>query len=251
MDLTSLDVYGVCRPARSLSGDYYDFIPLGSDRLVLALGDISGKGIPAALLMATVHAFVRAYSLAPDRVSTPAALTAGALPDGDRRIYHPGGGATPLHLSPALLMATLNYQVFRCTPPEKYATMFLGCYDARARELTYCNAGHLPPILLSEDGGVSRLDASGTVAGLFDDATYDESTIQMQPGDLFVAFSDGVTEPENESVEFGEERLIALIQEHRDLPLSHIGKVVTDAVTEWIGGAEQPDDVTVVLARAR
>ena len=82
-------------------------------------------------------------------------------------------------------------------------------------------------------------------------ATYDESTIPMQPGDLLVSCSDGVTEPENDSGEFGEERLIALIQENRDLPLSRIGKAITDAVTEWIGGAEQPDDVTVVLARAR
>jgi sigma-B regulation protein RsbU (phosphoserine phosphatase) len=251
MDLTSLDVYGVCRPARSLSGDYYDFIPLGSDRLVLAVGDISGKGIPAALLMATVHAFVRAYSLTPDMEMTTAALGAGVLANIDRRVYSWGGGATQVRLSPAMLMATLNHQVFRCTPPEKYATMFLACYDAKALELTYCNAGHLPPIMLSPDGSVTRLETSGTVAGLFDDATYHESTIAMQPGDLFVAFSDGVTEPVNSSVEFGEERLIALIQENRDQPLSRIGKVVTDAVAEWIGNAEQPDDVTVVLARAR
>jgi sigma-B regulation protein RsbU (phosphoserine phosphatase) len=112
-------------------------------------------------------------------------------------------------------------------------------------------AGHLPPIMLSGSGTVSRLDTSGTVVGLFDGATYGESTVAMQPGDLFVAFSDGVTEPENDSGEFGEERLIALIQEHRVQPLSRIGDVITDAVVEWIGGAEQPDDVTVVLARAR
>jgi len=251
MDLTSLDVYGVCRPARSLSGDYYDFIPLGSDQLVLAVGDISGKGIPAALLMATVHAFIRAYSLAPEMELTSATLETGALTKIDRRIYSPGDGAVQPRLSPDILMANLNYQVFRCTPPEKYATMFLGCYDATKRDLTYCNAGHLPPILLSADGKVTRLETSGTVAGLFDGAIYGESCISMQPGDLLVACSDGVTEPENNSGEFGEERLIALIQENRDLPLSRIGKVVTDAVAEWIGGAEQPDDVTVVLARAR
>jgi sigma-B regulation protein RsbU (phosphoserine phosphatase) len=251
MDLASLDVYGVCRPARSLSGDYYDFIPLGSDRLVLAVGDISGKGIPAALLMATVHAFVRAYSLAPDMELTSATLETGALTKIDRRIYSPGDGVAPLRLSPAILMANLNYQVFRCTPPEKYATMFLACYDAKACELTYCNAGHLPPIMLSPDGRITRLETSGTVAGLFDGATYSESTIPMQPGDLLVACSDGVTEPENNSVEFGEERMIALIQENRDQPLSRIGKIVTDAVAEWIGSTEQPDDVTVVLARAR
>ncbi len=250
-ELASLDTYGVCRPARLLSGDYYDFISLGSDRLVLAVGDISGKGVPAALLMATVHAFVRAYSLAPAMELTSATLETGALTKIDRRIYTRGDEAAQLRLSPAMLMATLNYQVYRCTPPEKYATMFVGCYDAAARELTYCNAGHLPPILFGVDGAVSRLEASGTVAGLFDDATYDESTIPMRSGDLLVAFSDGVTEPERESEEFGDERLIALIQEHRDEPLSRIGQAVTDAVAEWIGSVEQPDDITIVLARAR
>jgi sigma-B regulation protein RsbU (phosphoserine phosphatase) len=250
-DLASLEVYGVCRPARSVSGDYYDFIPLGTDRLVLAVGDISGKGISAALLMATVHAFVRAYSLEPDMVLTPAALGVRAFSKGDPRMYYRGDGATQSQLAPGMLMATLNYQLFRSTPPEKYATMFLGCYDATGRELRYCNAGHLPPIMLRGDGSFSRLETSGTVVGLFDGATYDESTIMMQPGDIFVAFSDGVTEPENESGEFGEERLIELIRKHRHQPLSRIGDVITGSVTDWIGDAEQPDDVTVVLARAR
>jgi len=249
--LSSLEVYGVCRPARSVSGDYYDFIPLGADRLVLAVGDISGKGISAALLMATVHAFVRAYSLEPDMVLTPAALGVRALSNGDSRMYYRGDGTTQSQLAPGMLMTTLNYQLFRSTPPEKYATMFLGCYDATVRELKYCNAGHLPPIMLSGNGRVSRLETSGTVVGLFDGATYGESTIMMQPGDIFGAFSDGVTEPENESGEFGEERLIELIQEHRHQPLSRIGDVITGSVADWIGGAEQPDDVTVVLARAR
>jgi sigma-B regulation protein RsbU (phosphoserine phosphatase) len=249
--LPSLDTYGVCRPARLLSGDYYDFIPLGSDRLMLAVGDISGKGVPAALLMATVHAFVRAYSLAPAMELTSATLETGALTKIDHQIYSCGDSETQLRISPGMLMATLNYQVFRCTPPERYATMFLACYDAAVGELTYCNAGHVPPIMLGRDGSISRLTASGTVAGLFNDAAYDESKVSMQPGDLLVAFSDGVTEPENDSVEFGEERLIALIQEYRDEPLSHIGQAITNAVAEWIGSAEQPDDITVVLARAR
>ena len=250
-ELSSLEVYGVCRPARSVSGDYYDFIPLGADRLVVAVGDISGKGISAALLMATVHAFVRAYSLEPDMVLTPVKLGAGAFSHGDPRMYYRGDGITQSQLTPAMLMTTLNYQLFRSTPAAKYATMFLGCYDAAARELTYCNAGHLPPIMLRGDGGVSRFETSGTVVGLFDGATYDESTIAMQPGDILAAFTDGVTEPENESGEFGEERLIELIQEHRQEPLSRIGDVITRSVEDWIGDAEQPDDVTVVLARAR
>jgi sigma-B regulation protein RsbU (phosphoserine phosphatase) len=248
--LASLEVYGVCRPARSVSGDYYDFIPLGTDRLVLAMGDISGKGISAALLMATVHAFVRAYSLTPEMVSTPAPLGVGAFFTDKPRMYYRGDGSTQSQLAPGMLMTTLNYQLFRDTPPEKYATMFLACYDATACELKYCNAGHLLPIMLSASGMVSRLETSGTVVGLFDGASYEESTVAMQPGDILVIFSDGVTEPENASVEFGEQRLIDLLHQHRHEPLSRIGEVIADSVVEWIGGAEQPDDMTIVLARA-
>jgi phosphoserine phosphatase RsbU/P len=166
-------------------------------------------------------------------------------------MYYRGDGITQSQLAPAMLMTTLNYQLFRSTPEEKYATMFLGCYDATVRELKYCNAGHPPPIMVRGNGTVCRLEISGTVVGLLDGATYDESAIAMQPGDLFVAFSDGVTEPQNESGEFGVERLIELIQEQRQQPLSRIGDVITSSVTDWIGDAEQPDDVTIVLARAR
>ncbi len=249
IDLPSLEVHGVCRPARTVSGDYYDFIRLPDERMVLAVGDISGKGISAALLMATVHAFVRAYSLEPDLALAPL-LMAGAAASGSTDLYYRGNGNRDEELAPGRLMTTLNYQLFRATPPEKYATMFLGCYDPNAQALVYANGGHLPPILLS-DGRVHRLDTSGTVVGLFDAMSYPEGRVSMQPGDIFVAFSDGVTEPENEFGEFGEDRLIELIQLHRDQPLSRISEVVTTAVADWIGGAEQPDDVTLVLARAR
>jgi phosphoserine phosphatase RsbU/P len=246
-DLPSLEVHGVCVPARTVSGDYYDFIPLGSDRVVLAVGDISGKGISAALLMATVHAFVRAYSIEPEMALVPASLTYGSQED--RRMYYRGDGSAESQVAPAMLMTTLNYQLYRSTPAAKYATMFLGCYDAKARVLTYCNAGHLPPIILRATGEVFRLSVNGTVVGLFDGVTYDESTLVMQTGDIFLAYSDGVTEPENEFGEFGEERLIELIQEHRNKPLSRITDIVAGAVADWIGNAEQPDDVTIVLAR--
>ncbi len=246
--LPGLEVHGVCRPARTVSGDYYDFIPLRNDRLMLAVGDISGKGISAALLMATVHAFVRAYSLEPQHAMEPAALVSSG--DGGR------GQCLTLDLpqgecAPGSLMATLNYQIFRSTPPEKYATMFLGCYDGASRVLTYSNAGHLPPIIVCHDASVRRLEVSGTVVGLFDGMSYSESREPLQPGDIFVAFSDGVTEPENEYGEFGEDRLIDLIRAHRQQPLARISELLTQAVVDWIGGDEQPDDVTLVLARAR
>jgi phosphoserine phosphatase RsbU/P len=246
-DLPSLEVHGVCVPARTVSGDYYDFIPLGSDRLVLAVGDISGKGISAALLMATVHAFVRAYSLEPEMALMPASLAYGSQED--PRMYYRGDGSAESQVAPAMLMTTLNYQLYRSTPAAKYATMFLGCYDAKARVLTYCNAGHLPPLILRANGEVFRLTVNGTVVGLFNGVTYDESTLVMQPGDIFVAYSDGVTEPENEFGEFGEERLIELIHEHRNKPLPRITEIVSGAVADWIGTVEQPDDITIVLAR--
>ncbi len=249
-ELASLDIYGLCRPARLVSGDYYDFIPLGRDRLVLAVGDISGKGISAALLMATTHAFIRAFSQPRDGLATPAE-TGAALRIADRGNYFWADSSTPSRPSVGMLMSTLNQQLYRCTAPEKYATMFLGCYDEALRELTFCNAGHLPPILLGADGSISRLDTSGTVIGLFDGTTYGESTIVMKPGDLIAAYSDGVTEPENASGEFGEERLLALLKEHQHRPLPEIGDAIASSVADWIGGAEPPDDVTVVLARAR
>jgi sigma-B regulation protein RsbU (phosphoserine phosphatase) len=200
--------------------------------------------------MATAHAFVRAYSPVLGMDSIPSMGT-GRQSKGDSGTRIQGDGAVPPRPSVGLLMSSLNNQLFRCTSPEKYATMFLGCYDETAHELTYCNAGHLPPLILGANGSFARLDTSGTVVGLFEDAVYGVSTLRMQPDDLLVAFSDGVTEPENDSGEFGEERLITLIQEHRHQPLARIGDVITGAVADWIGDAEQPDDVTVVLARAR
>ncbi|MGC2401519.1 MAG: SpoIIE family protein phosphatase [Acidobacteriaceae bacterium] len=245
-DLPTLEVHGVCVPARTVSGDYYDFIPLGSDRLVLAVGDISGKGISAALLMATVHAFVRAYSVEPEMALIPAALGYGSAED--LRLFDRGENGEGL-LSPAQLMTTLNYQLYRSTPAAKYATLFLGCYDARSRVLTYCNAGHLPPLILRASGEIVPLTVNGTVVGLFNGVAYDESTLVMQPGDIFIAYSDGVTEPENEFGEFGEDRLTELIREHQHKPLPRIAEIVSGAVADWIGDTEQPDDITIVLAR--
>jgi sigma-B regulation protein RsbU (phosphoserine phosphatase) len=243
-ELESLEVFGFCRPARTVSGDYYDFLPQPPERLTLAVGDISGKGISAALLMATIHSAVRAYTLeeVASRVA-PVALAAGAGMRGSN-----GNGA---EMSPATLVTLLNKQLYHSTPPEKYATLFLSTYDAPSRLLTYTNAGHLPPVLIGRDGDVRRLDAGGTVVGLFDGLSFDESSIRLNSGDIFLAFSDGVTEPENDFGEFGEERLISLVSDYRDQPLPRISEAVVAAVMDWIGGAEQPDDVTIVLARAR
>jgi len=106
-------------------------------------------------------------------------------------------------------------------------------------------------MVISESGAVRRLEDGVTVVGLFDDLNFDEGSVQLRRGDIFLAYSDGVTEPENDFGEFGEQRLVELVQENRDLPLDRIAEIVTAAVDDWIGAAEQPDDVTLVLARAR
>jgi sigma-B regulation protein RsbU (phosphoserine phosphatase) len=245
--LPSLEVYGFCRPARSVSGDYYDFLPLGPERMIVAVGDVSGKGISAALLMATIHSAVRAYSME----GIPAfrqAQAVGAGPVLTSKYYSLPPGA---EASPGMLLSLLNHQLYHSTPMEKYATLFLALYDGEHRRLTFSNAGHLPPMLLGETGSIRRLEDGGTVVGLFDEINYDEGSVQLRRGDIFLAYSDGVTEPENDFGEFGEQRLVELVQENRDLPLARITEIVTAAVDDWIGAAEQPDDVTLVLARAR
>jgi len=249
-DLESLEVHGVCRPARTVSGDYYDFLAYGPDRLGIAVGDISGKGISAALLMATIHSAVRAYEIGRMPAMTAHLVAAGGDPGTPTHIFE-ARSANEDEFSPAQVLALLNRQLYRSTPAEKYATLFLGVYDGRSRAFTYSNAGHLPPIILGQDGSLRRLDTPGLVVGLFDDQGYEERNIGLHPGDIFLAFSDGVTEPENEFGEFGEERLIEIVRDHRHLPLARISEMVTSAVTDWIGANEQPDDITIVLARAR
>jgi sigma-B regulation protein RsbU (phosphoserine phosphatase) len=246
-ELESLEVHGFCRPARTVSGDYYDFLTASSHKLILAVGDISGKGISAALLMATIHSAVRAYSVESlPQMREPVAV--GAVAGAGRMMAAWPEG---IEVSPGALLSLLNHQLYESTPPEKYATLFLGIYDGRSHRLTYSNGGHLPPILISKDGSVRRLEAGGTVIGLFDNMIYDEGSVEMHPGEIFLAYSDGITEPENEFGEFGEERLIDLVSANRRLPLVQISEAVTSAVDDWIGDNEQPDDITLVLARAR
>jgi sigma-B regulation protein RsbU (phosphoserine phosphatase) len=241
-ELESLEVHGFCRPARTVSGDYYDFLPATANRLGLAVGDVSGKGISAALLMATIHSAVRAYLLESVPSRTP--VLAGGGGGGNGFPHGPG-------ISPSTLMYLLNRQLFSTTPQEKYATLFLGLYDGSTHHLTYSNAGHLPPILVGEEGKIRRLETGGMVVGLFDHMLYEESTVSLAAGEIFLAYSDGITEPENDYGEFGEDRLIDLVRSNRHLPLERISEIVTSAVYEWIGANEQPDDITLVLARAR
>jgi phosphoserine phosphatase RsbU/P len=251
-----LDLHGVCRPARSVSGDYYDFLIFHKEAhngvasrretgVGIAIGDISGKGLSAALLMATLHSAVRAYRFAGEELVYSESAVAGLVASRDER----GGNGDELFQSPGRILSLLNRHLYRSTQPEKYATLFLAHYDADSAKLTYSNAGQLPPLVLGRDGSIRRLDQGGTVVGLMDGMHYDEDSFHMQPGDILVAYSDGVTEPENDFGEFGEERMMEVVSRYRDQPLHVISTQVMLALDAWIGADEQPDDITLVLAR--
>ena len=254
--IANLDLHGVCRPARSVSGDYYDFLVFHEEAhngmvsrretgVGIAIGDISGKGISAALLMATLHSAVRAYRFASEELVYSESTVEGLLASREGR----GGDCDELFQSPGRILSLLNRHLYRSTQPEKYATLFLAHYDVASSRLTYSNAGQLPPLVLGQNGNIRRLDQGGTVVGLMDGMHYDEDSFQMQRGDILVAYSDGVTEPENDFGEFGEERMMEVVARYRDQPLHVISTQVMLALDAWIGAEEQPDDITLVLAR--
>jgi len=225
----TLRLTGCCRPARMVSGDYYDYQHLEEERLALAIGDVAGKGISAALLMATVQSSMRAQLR------------------GWRELE--AGGAAPEKLTPAGLVSRLNQQLYAYTSAEKFSTFYFALYDDRTGGMTYTNAGHLPPMLV-HDGAVSRLDVTGMIVGAFPFAHYEESTVQLTPGDLLVCFTDGVTEPENEYGEmFGEERLMDLLLRHQRGEGEELIEAVVEAVRHWTGSPELQDDMTMLVAR--
>jgi sigma-B regulation protein RsbU (phosphoserine phosphatase) len=188
--------------------------------------------------MATLASAIRAYQQV--EVS-PAAIAAGS----ERYLVT----TEPEPLAPSVLVSRLNDQLYHSTAPEKYATLFYGVYDSNRHQLRYTNAGHLPPVIIGR-GGRRRLTVGGMVIGLFDAVSYDETAITLEPGDLIAAWSDGVTEPENDyGEEFGEARLFAIIEENRQRSLEWISQTVLTRMREWNGENEQPDDVTLVLAR--
>lgn len=224
--LDGLEVLGVCRPAQSVSGDFFDYVTLERDVLAISFGDVSGKGISAALVMASLHSIVRSQ-LALLRTHESSAMDA----------------------SVARVVAEANRQLCDGTSPEKYSTLLFGAYDAQSGTLAYSNAGHLPPLLV-RDGRITPLDVTGMVVGLFPDAPYTASTVHLKPGDLLVAFTDGVTEPENAARdEYGEERLRDMLQRANGRPVKEIIAEVMDDVLAWTGQATLQDDMTMLAVR--
>jgi sigma-B regulation protein RsbU (phosphoserine phosphatase) len=221
--LPGIEVEAICRAARMVSGDYYDFLRVGPSRLGLVIADISGKGISAALLMASLQAALRSQVL----------LDGGSVVD------------------TAAVVARLNRHLYLNTSDDRYATLFYAVYDADTHTLTYTNAGHLPPLYIAGDR-VARLDQGGTVVGLLEHSRYDQASLQLEPGGLLVAYSDGMIEPENVyGEEFGTKRLLEAAVRSRSASPRGIAEALMSAVEEWASSPEQSDDMTVIVARAK
>ncbi len=222
--MRTLSYTGTCRPARGVGGDYFDFLKLDEHRLVIALGDISGKGVSAALLMASLQGALRAH--AADHCEDLSGL-----------------------------VSDLNKLMCSSTGAGRFATLFLGVYDDRGRELCYVNAGHLPPIVArpGRNGDLStvhRLAPSGMVIGVLDDTDYETRRIFLKPGDALVIFSDGLTEAEaHDGDMFDEERVVNLVQDNARLDESALQNLLLAKVDDFVGDAPQGDDITTIVAQ--
>jgi len=218
--LQTLDYAGICIQAREVGGDYYDFLNLGGDRLGLVVGDISGKGIAAALLMANLQANVRSQL-----------AVAANDPQG--------------------FLQSVNRLFYESTTEGHYATVFFAGYSDQTQHLRYANCGHLPGLLLRNYGALERLGATGTVLGLFRDWECAIEQLTLTAGDTLLLYTDGVTERFNDSgEEFGEGRLIDALVRHQELPAQALLEAVLDEVRRF-SPQEQTDDLTLIVAKFR
>ncbi|MGA3126547.1 MAG: SpoIIE family protein phosphatase [Candidatus Korobacteraceae bacterium] len=217
-----LDYCGTCRPARGVGGDYYDFLLLPGGLLGVAVGDVSGKGISAALMMASLQASLRGQTmLGPENM--------------------------------AALVKRVNQLVYEVSSPERYATFFFAQYDAVSRVLTYVNAGHNPPMVLSrcgEEWKLKRLEVGGMVVGLFPEASYNQDSVKLNEGDVLAAFTDGISEAMNlADEEWGEENLLATLKECEGQSAAETVTCIMAAADQFTAGAKQYDDMTVVVMK--
>jgi len=212
------DIAGKAIPAKEVGGDYFDFIAIDNDRLAFCLGDVSGKGMPAALLMATLQATVRTQTM----LNTP-------VDD---------------------CLMRMNTLLFRSTAAEKFATLFYAVLDTRTHEIRYSNAGHQYPFLFSEGEGHTELSSTGVILGVFESTSFAARTLTLGPGDVLVAYSDGITDAVNvKDEEFGEHRLLEVIKRNREETACKLVDAIVNAVQLHSGVAPQMDDMTILVIR--
>lgn len=214
------DIVGRTIPAQEVGGDYYDFIPVDEHRLAFCLGDVTGKGLPASLLMANLQATLRGQT-----------LTTG---------------------SPKTCLERSNQLLYQSTSPEKFATLFYAILDIHDHHIHYANAGHDNPYLCSDRVQTKRLKIGGIPLGMLPEFTYEEESIPLEEDSILVAYSDGVSEAMNTQEEmFGEERIASVIDQHRHKPAVEIIDQLVSAVKEFAAGYPQSDDITIVVVRRK
>jgi sigma-B regulation protein RsbU (phosphoserine phosphatase) len=217
----SLNYSARCRQVRALGGDCYDFIPLTNDRLALVVGDASGKGVAAALMIASVQSSLR----------TAALFTGNDL---------------------AALLKVVNLQAYASSLADRYATVFYGVFDRAARTLRYVNAGHTPPIVLRRNGSIDTLKTSGAPIGMFPDSNYEEESMQLDPGDVVITYTDGVIEAANQSgEEWGVQGLLKATAAWARLGtenVEHLVRSIFSSMDDFSRGC-QTDDATLAVLR--
>ena len=222
--IAGVDYAGACRPALGVGGDYYDFLALPSGQLGIAIGDVSGKGIAAALMMASLQASLR-------------------------------GEATRAPENLAALIGNVNRLVYEASSANRYATFFYAQYNPATRELHYVNAGHNPPMLFHRSAGewqLARLETGGTVVGLLKSPGYEQASLKIEPGDVFIAFTDGISEAMNNAdEEWGEAALIETVKACSGVTPSETITRIMQAADRFVAGAKQHDDMTLVVLHAQ
>lgn len=217
-DVDGYDIAGASTPAQMVGGDYFDFIRVAEDRWAICLGDVSGKGIPASLLMANVQATLRSQSL--------------------------------MGLSVDKTVSRSNGLMCQSMDDERFVTLFYGELDLGTNALSYCNAGHELPFVLSPGKDTNTLETTGIALGVLDAYAYEKRDIAITPGDLIVVYTDGITDATNVREEpFGVERLVATIEQNRDKSSTELIASIFDAVNGHVGEAEQFDDLTLVVVK--
>jgi len=213
-----IDLGGHNAPCRTVGGDYYDFLPYPDGRVAVVLGDVAGKGMSAALMMSNLQARVQILAEAPQDLAN--------------------------------LMSRLDQSVAANAPPNRFITLFFAIIDPAAKKLTYCNAGHNPPLVIRASGETEKLKAKGTVLGILPEIGYEEQSLIFDPGDMITIYSDGVTEAVGTNgEEFGEERLEELLVANRDKGAVAIIDAVLEHLDEFTASAPFEDDVTLLVAR--
>ncbi|MGH9405650.1 MAG: PP2C family protein-serine/threonine phosphatase [Terriglobia bacterium] len=213
--MPGLEISGSWRPARIVGGDYFDIFKFGARRLGLCIADVSGKGMPAALLMSNLQAVVKALAAE--------------------------------NTSPKELVEKANRVMWRNTTEAKFITLFYGLLDVGRKTLQYANAGHNAPVLTREDGAQVRLERAGLILGAFQESVYDQGEIDLRPGDRLVMFTDGLSEAvDSNGEEFGEERLAEASRSNRQLSAEALRRCLLDRVSDFCGG-EFEDDATILV----